>query len=202
MSFVDDIFTRLAYPLQSPALLALSETAEEHRQILALLQLTGPVSADADSYVRRPFEFPTVSRFSDGSYGVLYAANSLITAVRESAHHLARFFADGNAPETQTRRTRLEMHVRSRITDIRRSVRPRLNSAIYDPDDYSVAQDYGRKVRARTHALHYDSVRNRHGGHCVGAFVPEVVAGAAIVGEVGLVWNGQRFVEAHEIVPL
>jgi len=202
MSFLDDTFTRLAYPLQSPALLSLGETPEERRQILALLELTGPVAADADAYVRRPFECPTVSRFSDGSYGVLYAANSLITAVRESAHHLARFFADGNAPETQTRRTRLEMHVRSRVTDIRRSVRPRLNAAIYDPDDYGASQAYGRKVRTRAHALHYDSVRNRHGGHCVGAFVPDVVIGAAIAGEVGLVWNGQRFVEAHEILPL
>lgn len=202
MSFLDDTFTRLAYPLQTPALLALAQTPEEQRDILALLQLTGPVSAGADAYVRRPFDLPTVSRFSDGSYGVLYAANSLITAVRESAHHLARFFADGNAPETQTRRTRLEMYVRTRVIDIRRSVRPRLNAAIYDPDDYRIAQDYGRKVRTRTHALHYDSVRNRHGGHCVGAFVPEVVVGAAIAGEVGLVWNGQRFVEAHEIVPL
>lgn len=202
MSFLDDTFTRLAYPLQTPALLALSENAQEQRQILALLQLTGPVSADALAYVRRPFEFPTVSRFSNGSYGVLYAANSLITAVRESAYHLARFFSDGNAPATQTRRTRLEMHVRGRVADIRRSVRPRLNAAIYDPDDYRAAQDYGRKVRTRSHALHYDSVRNRHGGHCVGAFVPDMVVSAAIVGEVGLVWNGQRFVEAHEIVPL
>jgi hypothetical protein len=202
MQFLDDTFTRLAYPVQTPALLALGENPEERRQILALLTLTGPVSVDADAYVRRPFEFPTISRFSDGNYGVLYAANSLITAVRESAYHLGRFFADGSAPETQTRRMRLEMHVRSKVTDIRRSVRPRVNAAIYDPDDYRVAQDYGRKVRARTHALHYDSVRNRHGGHCVGAFVPEVVARAAVVGEVGLVWNGQRFVEAHEIVPL
>ncbi len=201
MSFLDDTFTRLAYPLQTPALLALSETPDK-RQILALLQLTGPVSAGADAYVELPFQFPTVSRFSDGSYGVLYAANSLITAVRESAHHLARFFADGNAPESQTRRTRLEMHVRGRVTDIRRGVRPQLDAAIYDPDDYRVAQKYGRKARARTHALHYDSVRNRHGGHCVGAFKPETIVGAAIAGEVGLVWNGQRFVEAHEIVPL
>lgn len=202
MTFLDDTFTRLAYPLQTPALLALGGTPEAQRQILSLLQLTGPVSADADAYVRLPFRFPTVSRFSDGSYGVLYAANSLITAVRESAYHLARFFADGNAPESQTRRTRLEMHVRSRVTDIRRSVRPRLNAAIYDPDDYRVAQNYGRKARRRSRALHYDSVRNRHGGHCVGAFVPEAIVDAAIAGEVGLVWNGQRFVEAHEIVPL
>lgn len=202
MSFVDDTFTRLAYPLQTPALLALSETPEERREVLALLELTGPVAADADAYVHRPLDFPGLSRFSDGSYGVLYAANSLITAVRESAYHLARFFVDGHAPETQTRRTRLEMHVRSRVTDIRRSVRPRVNEALYDPDDYGAAQNYGRKIRRKTQALHYDSVRNRHGGHCIGAFVPGVVASAAIVGEVGLVWNGQRFVEAHEIVPL
>jgi hypothetical protein len=143
-----------------------------------------------------------VSRFSDGSYGVLYVANSLITAVRESAYHLARFFADGNAPESQTRRVRLEMHVRGEVTDIRRSVRARINAAIYDPDDYRMSQEYGRKIRARSHALHYDSVRNRHGGRCVGAFIPEVVTHSAIVGEVGLVWNGQRFAEAHEIVPL
>lgn len=202
MSFLDDTFTRLAYPQQTPALRDLSATPEEGRQILALLRLTGAVSDDADAYVHRPFALPAVSRFSDGSYGVLYVANSLITAVRESAYHLARFFADGSAPETQTRRTRLEMQVYSRVTDVRRSVRPRVSAAIYDPDDYRAAQEYGRKMRARSHALHYDSVRNRHGGHCVGAFVPDVVKRAAVVGEIALVWNGQRFVEAHEITPL
>src|SRR4029450_5762747 len=66
-----------------------------------------PLVADEDrgrgpgaSMVMAPFtHLGRPSRFSDGSYGVYYAARSLETAVRETAFHRGRFLAaTGEAP--------------------------------------------------------------------------------------------------------
>ena len=48
------------------------------------------------SYVMAPFTHvnPKGSRFSNGTYGVYYAASSLETAIRETAYHFARIAAD------------------------------------------------------------------------------------------------------------
>src|SRR5580692_6245264 len=58
------------------------------------------VSGPNASWVMAPFTHINVlgSRFSDGTYGVYYAAQHLETAVRETVHHFARFAADSDDP--------------------------------------------------------------------------------------------------------
>jgi len=188
-------FVRLAYPLRSAAFATLADRDEDLR---ALSQLAG----SAASYIQRPFDVPTVSRFSDGTFGVLYVADTLGTAVRETAYHLKRFFTDGNAPEQDTRKKQLEIAIKGRVRDIRRKVDKKIARAIYDPNDYRESQAFGREQHLLVGGLHYDSVRNQRSGHCVGAFVPDLVAKASIVGDVSLVWDGRNFVEQHQISPL
>lgn len=52
------------------------------------------------TWVMAPFTHVNVlgSRFSNGTYGVYYAARQLITAIRETVHHFARFATDLNDP--------------------------------------------------------------------------------------------------------
>ena len=192
-------FVRLAYPLQSNALSSLADTDEDRR---TLGELIGTARESAMAYVQRPFDFPTASRFSDGSYGVLYVADSLDTAVRESAYHLKRVFADGNAPEQDTRKKQLALSVKGKVRDIRAKVDATIPRAIYDPIDYQQSQIFGREQRHAVPGIHYDSVRNREGGHCVGAFAPALISKASIVGDVSLVWDGTRFKEQRVISPL
>src|SRR5262249_40439065 len=54
------------------------------------------VSGPGATWVMAPFTYrnPKGSRFSNGSYGVYYAANDLPTAVKETAYHFAQFAAD------------------------------------------------------------------------------------------------------------
>jgi len=131
---------------------------------------------------------------------MLYAANSLTTAVRETAHHLARVFADGSAPRQDTRKKKLAIDFSGNVQDIRAAIDANVPKGIYDPNDYRASRTFGREQRAKNvAALHFDSVRNKHGGHCVGAFTRDVVKRAAILGDVALVWDGRRFIEAHEI---
>ena len=106
---------RCAPPTSKPAesLVSQSDSAE----IRALLNLTDPVERHranetgtrvwdvSDDYVGAypeyilpPFLHPNPSRFSDGTFGVLYAGLDFDTAVRGSAHWLAVVYAHANAP--------------------------------------------------------------------------------------------------------
>ena len=195
-------FVRLAYPLRSTAVESLVDNAGALNALTALIARARATAPDESvkGYIARPFEVPNPSRFSDGSYGMLYAANSLTTAVRETAHHLARMFADGNAPKQDTRKKKLAIDLAGNVHDIRVAIDTNVPNGIYDPNDYRVSRTFGREQREKKiAALHFDSVRNKHGGHCVGAFNPDIVKHATIAGDVALVWDGKRFIEEHDI---
>lgn len=99
----------------------------------------------------------------------------------------------------EMRRIQLSMHFNGRVEDIRHDIDSTVSTALYDPLNYASAQNFGTIARARADAVHYDSVRNLHGGRCVGAFTPSIVGAIRVVGESGLVWDGARFIEEHRI---
>jgi hypothetical protein len=134
------------------------------------------------------------SRFSDGSYGVYYAARTLETAVRETAYHRARFLA-------ATREAPGEIDMRAYVG---RPLKPFLDirgpryAALHDPDDYSASQVFAKPLRdAGAWGLVYRSVRHP-GGECIAAFRPPAVsipiAGAALA----YVWDGERIAQVYE----
>ena len=134
------------------------------------------------------------SRFSDGGYGVYYAARSLETAVRETAFHRARFLAaTGEAPG--------EIDMRAYVGKLKepmKDIRPADYKSLHDPDSYAVSQAFGEQRRAKGDwGLVYRSVRHE-GGECIAAFRPKAVtlpiAGAALA----YVWDGQRITRVYE----
>ena len=133
---------------------------------------------------------PQGSRFSDGRYGVYYAADSLDTAVAEVSHHRALFLA-------RTREAAIDVDLRlvtaeldASLHDLR-GVRERAPE-LYDPDHYGAAQDLGRTLRERGSAgVAYHSVR-RDGGLCAGVFNPRGLRKAQHGAHLALHWDGQR----------
>jgi hypothetical protein len=134
------------------------------------------------------------SRFSDGSYGVYYAARTLETAVRETAYHRARFLA-----ATQEQPGEIDMRAY-----VGRPIKPYLDvrgtkyQALHDPNDYAPPQAFARPLRdAGEWGLIYRSVRHE-GGECIAAFKPQAVsipiAGAALA----YVWDGERISKVYE----
>jgi hypothetical protein len=134
------------------------------------------------------------SRFSDGSYGVYYAARSLETSVRETAFHRAKFLGATQEPPG-------EIDMRAYVG---RPLKPLLDvrgmkyDALHDPNDYSAAQAFAKPLRdAGEWGLVYRSVRHE-GGECIGAFKPQAVsipiAGAALA----YVWDGERISKVYE----
>lgn len=134
------------------------------------------------------------SRFSDGTYGVYYAARTLETAVYETAYHRAKFLASTQEPPG-------EIDMRAYVGRPLKpflDVRDRKYDALHDPDDYSAPQAFAKPLReAGEWGIVYRSVRHE-GGECIAAFKPQAVsipiAGAALA----YVWDGERISKVYE----
>ena len=140
--------------------------------------------------VMAPFLWLGPSRFSAGTYGVLYAARSRDTAVRESAYHAAKILGVSHAPATSVSRVALRMDLdESGIADCRRATG--VDLAIYDPTDYAAANRFGRAARAAGRSgVEYDSVRDPH-GICFGIFRPASITGVSdLADNIELAWDG------------
>jgi RES domain-containing protein len=131
---------------------------------------------------------PLGSRFSDGSWGVYYAADSLETAVAEVSHHRGAFLARTAEEAIDIDLRWIQADLRDRLHDLRGQ--GAAWAAAYDPDRYGASQDLGRELRTQGSAgIAYDSVR-RAQGQCVAVFRPKALSNARAAGHVGLHWDG------------
>jgi hypothetical protein len=132
---------------------------------------------------------PLGSRFSDGSWGVYYAAESLETAVAEVSHHRGAFLARTAEEAIDIDLRWVQADLMEKFHDIRGTGADL--PAVYDPDRYGASQDLGRTLRSRNSpGVVYDSVR-RPQGQCVAVFKPRALSKATAAGHIGLHWDGK-----------
>ncbi|MFT4924048.1 MAG: hypothetical protein ACI8WB_000126 [Phenylobacterium sp.] len=111
------------------------------------------------------------SRFTDGSYGIYYGANSQQTAVAETVFHREFFLSQTNEPDTQLTMREYINQVALPLHDIRADHYQHL----HQPDSYHQPQAFAQQLRAQgSNGLLYPSVR-RTGGECIAAFKPKAV---------------------------
>src|SRR5579862_8573156 len=105
------------------------------------------------------------SRFSDGTYGVYYAAHEEETAIAETAYHRLRFITDAGFQSEIVHMRVYSARIRGGFDDIRPKTR---RSRLYDPDDYAFSQRYARKLfeQNRVDGIAFRSVR-RPEGECL-----------------------------------
>ena len=169
----------------------------EIRLVPALERVSGPGA----SWVMASFTHlnPEGSRFSDGSYGVYYAARELETAIAETTFHLGRFYAaTADPPHGEDMRV-LTGRIDARFHDLRGDPRghdprgrdPRWRACL-DPDDYAASRTLGQRLRAAgSNGIVWPSVRHRR-GQCLGAFRPKAV-GVPVQGRhLRYHWDGAR----------
>ena len=131
------------------------------------------------------------SRFTDGSYGVWYAAWELATSIAETAYHQARRLRESSEPAQPVLLEVLQADLAGMFRDVRAVPEP-LYGAVHDPGDYAVAQAVGRHTReAGSDGVVYDSVRHA-GGTCAAVFRPRVVRNARRVARITYQWDGAR----------
>ena len=151
------------------------------------------VSGPGATWVMAPFIYrnPKGSRFSDGSYGVYYAARELRTAIRETAYHFGRFASDSrDGPRYEDMRV-LVGRINNQFADVT-SLPPERRGRILAADSYADSQPLGAELRAAgSNGLVYPSVRDPD-GQCVAALRPDAV-GLPVQGKhLKYHWDGSR----------
>jgi hypothetical protein len=164
-----DLFERIAPPEDWETLAEIEGlTNDRLRDQVGEIALVPPeerLSGPGATPIMAAFTHPGTSRFSDGSYGVYYAAHDQDTAVAESAWSRTRFLsATSEAP------MRIEMRAYlgrcdAKLHDVRGGW-PKVHAR----DSWTAAQALGAQMRsAGSLGVVYDSVRKMN-GECLGAF--------------------------------
>jgi hypothetical protein len=156
-------------------------------------RVSGPGSSvvmAAFTHIGRP------TRFSDGRFGVYYAARTLETAVRETVFHRERFMRYTAEPPADLDMRAYVGRVRKSLVDIRGPDYAHL----HDPDvsHYPVSQAFGAEVRAAGQwGIVYNSVRHP-GGHCIAALRPPAVSIPRQGPQLLYRWDGERIRAVYE----
>ena len=164
------------------------------RQELGQLSLVPPadrVAGPGATLIMAAFTHlnPLGSRFSDGSWGVYYAAESLETAVAEVSHHRGAFLARTAEAAIDIDLRWIQADLMDKLHDIRGQ--GAAMPAVYDLTHYGASQDLGRALRAQGSAgIVFESLR-RPQGQCVAIFKPRALSKARAVGHIGLHWDGR-----------
>ncbi len=140
---------------------------------------------------------PEGSRFTDGSYGVYYAAKTIDTAVAETLFHRARFLAATDEPPIEIDMRSYASDIDARLDDIR-GMQKKLPD-IYDanPNRYGAARQLAKHLRSSgSNGIVYSSVRDPR-GECVAVFRPCVLKPVVQGQHYCYVWNGERMTHVY-----
>ncbi len=176
-------------------------TNDRIRDEVGRIELIPPadrISGPGTSSIMAAFTHPNPvgSRFSDGSYGVFYCANTLDAAIAETCHQRERFML-------ATRETKMGLDMRVYLTDLDgalHDIRGMQESTpeLYDPDDYSAAQTLARRLRLEgSWGIVYDSVRY-HSGECAAVFRPPMLSNCRQERHLCYVWDGVKISSIYE----
>ena len=165
---------------------------------LALVPAEDRVSGSGTSAIMAAFTHlnPDGSRFSDGSFGLFYAAREIETAVAETSHHRTRFMAYTSEPAQELDMRVYAVDLDALLHDIRdlREERP----ALYATDSYAAGQAFAIELRHQgSDGIAYQSVRHT-GGECAAVFRPRLLANCRQERHLCYVWDGRAIVTVYE----
>lgn len=193
-----DIFEDIADPADWPLLInAEMKTNPRLMESIGNLDLVPPerrVSGPGASLLMAPFTHVSTdrpSRFSGGTYGVLYAGKTFDTALMETVYHHGRFMAaTGEAPGWTSQFREVVLDIDASLHDVRGHT-PGFET-LRDKEDYTAPQEVGRALRqAGSDGIAFLSVRHE-GGECVGLFWPDIAGNVRQGRHLDYHWDGER----------
>ncbi|BDU74056.1 RES family NAD+ phosphorylase [Mesoterricola silvestris] len=177
------------------ALYELEAAFSPHYDEITLLQYLPRskwVFGPGSGYIMAPFAYLTSSRFTDGTFGVYYAAMDEETAIREVAFHRGIFMSRTHEPASALEEQILIARISGELVDIRGQQASQPTLYAPDPLAYGPAQAFGASLRgAGETGIAFSSVRNA-GGECVGIFRPRAVKECHQVRPLRYVWDGAK----------
>lgn len=192
-----DLFEDIADPADWPLLISAEQKTNPRIMAtigtLDLVPARRRVAGPGASWLMAPFTHVSPdrpSRFTDGSYGVLYAGKVFETALFETIHHHARFMArTAEAPGWTSQFREIVIAVRADLRDLRGCDR---DDPALDPGSHPASQHLARALRASdSEGLVYPSVRHP-GGECVGLFYPDCASQPVQGRHLDYHWDGAR----------
>ncbi|MBD8874583.1 RES family NAD+ phosphorylase [Rhodanobacter sp. DHB23] len=197
------VYDRIADPADLDAVFAIEALTNprlrEEAGALKLVPREHRISGPGSTPVMAAFTHlnPEGSRFSDGSWGVFYAAHSVATAVEETVYHRERFLAATREPACDVQMRCYRTRIDSRLHDVRGGWKKE-----HDASVYTASVRLARTLReGGSNGIVYDSVRDR-GGECVAAFQPDVVAPCVQAQHLIYRWDGTRIAQVLEVSEL
>lgn len=164
---------------------------------IALVAADDRISGPGSSPVMAAFTHiskDTPSRFSDGTYGVYYAARTQETAIEETKFHRAKFLSYTNEDPG-------EIDMRVYIGEIAKPMHNIQNekySNLHNPDDWNPSQLFGQTLKEKNSwGIIYNSVRDP-GGECIAALRPPCVTIPRQGPHLSYVWDGARIINIYE----
>lgn len=165
---------------------------------LTLVPTEDRISGPGSSVIMAAFTHlnPEGSRFSDGSFGVFYAASTLACAVAETSHHRARFMAFTAEPAQELDMRVYAVDLNAELHDIR--MLGETHPALYDPNNYAAGKALARDLRvAGSNGIAYRSVRDPD-GECAAVFRPRLLANCRQERHLCYVWDGRAITTVYE----
>jgi hypothetical protein len=194
------LFDRIADPSDLDAVFAIEALTNprlrDEANTLRLVPQDRRISGPGSTPVMAAFTHlnPEGSRFSDGSWGVFYAARNVITAVEETVYHRELFLAATTEPACDIEMRCYRTSVDCKLHDIRGGW-----PSAHDADSYVASVKLARELReAGSSGVVYDSVRHA-GGECLAAFYPDVVAPCVQAQHLIYRWDGERIAKVLEV---
>jgi hypothetical protein len=159
-------------------------------ELIALDQI--PFGIPGCSYATAPFTHvnPEGSRFSDGSFGVLYVADQIDTAIAEVRYHHNRYWSQVAKLNYDRFMFRgLNCHFSEEGLVDATTVAP--SDGIYASEDYVQSRQLGSRLKSQgSPGLRYHSVRSP--GHvCWGLLTPRWVTSVIQGAHFEMIWNGR-----------
>lgn len=197
------IYDRIATSSELEELLAVEaltnprvyEEAGDLRKTRPEDRITGPGATP----IMASFAYTGPSRFSDGTFGVYYAAHDDETAIAESLYHTEKRLREWREPSIDVDKRIYAADVRGRFDDVRaRKGRGRMG--LSDPSSYAASQRYARRLYEKNEldGVVYRSVR-RLEGECVAVFRPRSVSNCRVHRYVQFRWDGRRIVAVVDL---
>jgi RES domain len=193
-----DLFEDIADPADWPLLISAEQKTNPRIMAnignLDLVPEDRRVGGNGASFLMAPFTHVSPdrkSRFSDGSYGVLYAGNIFEVALFETVHHHARFMArTRESPGWTSQFREIILDIDAKLHDLRGPTHEYAEAL--NPDDYKTSQALAANLRnTGSNGITYPSVRHKE-GECAAMFYPDLASGAMQGRHLDYHWDGQR----------
>lgn len=140
---------------------------------------------------------PDGSRFSNGDYGVYYAADSLSTAIAETIYHKERFLSYTKEPAQELDMRSLLADFSAHLLDLT-PLDKHLDS-VYSPTDYRTGQSLGARLKEQQKdGIVYHSIRGS--GINFALFKPNSIHKCQQGAHYSYVWNGERIIAVYKKV--